>query len=213
MFSGIVEAMGTVLSVTHREGVREVRVVEPSLAPQLALGQSIAVDGACLTVVRSEGSSFAVEVVGSTLSRTIAGEYVPGRRVNLERALRMGDRLDGHLVQGHVDGVGTLVSARPQGEFQLLEVELPPDVARGTVLHGSIGLNGVSLTVNGLEGRQCQVAIIPYTWEHTNLSLLRPGDRVNVEGDLIGKYVARWLSTRGGPGVAGSGDGRDDHAL
>lgn len=194
MFSGIVEVVGTVAAVNPRREVRELVVEAPGIAPELIPGQSVAVDGACLTVVEPQDTSFTVEVIGTTLSRTVAGRYAPGTRVNLERALRMGDRLDGHLVQGHVDGVGELVSSRREGEFHLLDVRLPEEVARGTILHGSICLNGVSLTVNALDGTLCQVGIIPYTWEHTNLALLQPGEPVNVEGDLIGKYVGKWMA-------------------
>lgn len=194
MFSGIVEAVGMVTAVIPRDEVRELVLEAPGIAGELVPGQSVSVDGACLTVVEPRKAGFTVEVIGTTLSRTIAGRYLPGTRVNLERALRMGDRLDGHLVQGHVDGVGELVSSRREGEFHLLDVRLPGEVARGTILHGSICLNGVSLTVNALDGTLCQVGIIPYTWEHTNLALLRPGDPVNVEGDLIGKYVGKWMA-------------------
>lgn len=170
------------------------------MAPELTPGQSVSVDGACLTVVSVEDDVFLVEAIGTTLSRTVAGGYRVGTRVNLERALRMGDRLDGHLVQGHVDGVGELVSSRPDGDYHLLDVRIPDDVARGTILHGSITLNGVSLTVNALGGEICQVGIIPFTWSHTNLGLLKPGNAVNVEGDLIGKYVGRWMEAgRGAP--------------
>jgi riboflavin synthase len=193
MFSGIVEQVGRVVGVRDRDAVREFHLEAPGMAPELTLGQSVSVDGACLTVVSVEGNVFQVEAIGTTLSRTVAGHYREGARVNLERALRMGDRLDGHLVQGHVDGVGELVSTRPDGEYHLLDVRLPADVARGTILHGSICLNGVSLTVNRLDGEICQVGIIPFTWDHTNLGFLQTGDPVNVEGDLIGKYVGRWM--------------------
>lgn len=194
MFSGIIEAVATVGAITPRDELQELLLEAPGIAPELVPGQSVAVDGACLTVVEPREGAFTVEVIGTTLSRTIAGRYAPGTRVNLERALRMGDRLDGHLVQGHVDAVGELASSRREGEFHLLDVRLPKEVARGTILHGSICLNGVSLTVNALDGTLCQVGIIPYTWEHTNLSLLRPGDPLNVEGDLIGKYVGKWMA-------------------
>jgi len=117
-----------------------------------------------------------------------------GSRVNLERAMRMGARLDGHLVQGHVDGVGQLESVVVEGDFHRLRFRIPSEVHRGTLLHGSITLNGVSLTVNALEPEhRIEVGIIPHTWTHTNLSHLAPGDPVNVEGDLIGKYVGRWM--------------------
>jgi riboflavin synthase alpha subunit len=137
------------------------------------------------------------------LSRTTLGDLRPGDAVNLERALALGERLGGHLVQGHVDGVGTVQSIDRRGEHVLLDVELPDNVAEVTVLHGSIALQGVSLTVNALPGPDiAQVALIPYTWDHTTLRTLRPGSRVNVEGDMVGRFVTHWLKRRGGRGVA-----------
>ena len=148
-----------------------------------------------LAVTDHDDRTFAVDVIGTTLERTIAGTYATGTRVNLERALRAGDRLDGHIVQGHVDGVGHLERILEDGEFWRLDVRLPGDVLRGTVLHGSITLNGVSLTVSDFVGEDAiQIGIIPFTWEHTNLGDLEPGDPLNVEGDLIGKYVGRLMA-------------------
>ena len=136
-------------------------------------------------------------MIGTTLDRTLAGGYEAGSRVNLERALQIGGRLNGHLVQGHVDVVGHLMSSIKEGEFWVLDVEVPDEVLSETIEHGSITLNGVSLTVSELlEGRGVRIGIIPFTHEHTNLGLLAPGDPVNVEGDLIGKYVARILTRR-----------------
>ncbi len=156
---------------------------------------SISLDGACHTVVEVLAGGFTVNSVGTTLSRTVAGDYTDGSPVNLERAVAVGTRLDGHLVQGHVDAVGELIGVEDQGEYRLLDFRIPSDVASGTILHGSIALNGVSLTVNAIsDDHICQVAVIPYTLDHTNLRLLEPGGRVNVEGDLIGKYVRRVLS-------------------
>lgn len=206
MFTGIVEAVGTVASIREMSEARELRVEAPDLAPELAAGDSIAVDGACLTVVESDASSFVTEVIGTTLSRTIAIDYVQGAEVNLERAVQVGERLDGHFVQGHVDGVGEVLSVRPSGDYRLIDLALPGPVAEVTILHGSISVNGVSLTVNDLPrpGR-CQVGIIPYTWAHTNFHALGPGHRVNLEGDLIGKYVGKLLSSKNtseaGPGL------------
>lgn len=198
MFTGIVEGTGRIQSAQDRETIRRFLIQAPDLAGELGLGDSVAVDGACLTVTRTDAHGFAVDVIGTTLDRTIAGRYREGSRVNLERALRLGDRLDGHMVQGHVDGVGTLLRSEREGEFWLMDFRLPGDVAEHTVGRGSIALNGVSLTVAELEGGDvCRVGVIPYTHEHTNLGDLRPGDRVNVEGDLIGKYVGRVLSERG----------------
>src|SRR5690606_25690740 len=159
------------------------------------------------TVTRQTPGSFEVQCVATTLERTTLGSYAEGRRVNLERAVKLGDRLGGHLVQGHVDGVGVVRTVTPLGELVLIDVEVPEEVAAVTVLHGSITLNGVSLTVNDLaEAGVVGVSIIPYTWTHTALADLRPGDPVNVEGDLIGKYVRQLLGRPAQERPEGSAD-------
>ena len=202
IFTGIIEAVGEVVSVSEQGGGRTMEIAAP-FASDLAPGQSVAVDGACLTVRAPGNGSFAVEAGVATLERTVAGGYRPGSRVNLERALRAGDRLDGHLVQGHVDGLATFRGLEHIENTRLLDFVLPHQVHCATVLHGSIALNGVSLTVNGLrDGRICQVALIPYTWEHTGFFSLRSGDPVNAEADLIGKYVKRIMERRN-PGSGG----------
>ncbi len=201
MFTGIVESTGTVVQVRDREQVRDVELEVPeALSNGLIPGASVSVDGACLTAVRTEGGILSVEVIGTTLSRTVAGRYADGSVVNLERALPLGGRLEGHLVQGHVDGLGELLRTDPSGEHHLLTFRIPTEVHRLTIPHGSIALNGVSLTVNRLlSDDRVEVGIIPLTWERTNLHLLRPGDPVNVEGDLIGKYMGKlWAEREGG---------------
>ncbi|MEX2526070.1 MAG: riboflavin synthase [Gemmatimonadota bacterium] len=195
MFTGLIECRGRVVRVEEGEGSRTLHIQAPTLVPELTRGQSIAVDGVCQTVVELVGDCFAVQAVGATLGRTTLGEYVPQQEVNLERSLAVGDRLDGHLVQGHVDGVGRILGIRRDGDQHLVDVEIPPEVWRHTLLHGSITLDGISLTVNRrLPEHQIQVAVIPHTWEVTTLSLRSAGDGVNVEGDLIGKYVGNLLS-------------------
>lgn len=199
MFTGIIEEVGTVTSV-RKEGRGLIFSISASVVCDgLALGDSIAIDGACQTVISLTGEGFEVHAVATTLGRTIFGEYRRGRRVNLERSLALGARLGGHLVQGHVDGVGHVRSVRPREELVLIDVTLPGDITEVTVLHGSIALNGVSLTVNGLpEPGNAQVSIIPFTWSHTALADLREGDAVNLEADMIGKYV-RHLMGRAQP--------------
>lgn len=197
MFSGIVEEVGTVRATRELEGARELEIDATYTLESLEPGSSVALDGACHTVVEVLAGGFSVNSVGTTLSRTVAVDYAKGSAINLERALAMGARLDGHLVQGHVDAVGELIAVSDRGEFHLLDFRIPSDVALATILHGSIALNGVSLTINAIsDDHVCQVAVIPYTWEHTNLSRLKLGDGVNVEGDLIGKYVRRMLPDR-----------------
>lgn len=170
MFTGIVDAVGTVVDAVDGDGVRRVRIEGPEgYLSDVAPGASIAVDGACLTATSLDERTFAIDIVGTTLERTIAGRYAAGARVNLERALALGDRLDGHLVQGHVDGVGALSTIREAGDFRYLEVRIPESVHTQTIGHGSITLNGVSLTVNAMHrDATVEVAIIPHTWDHTN---------------------------------------------
>jgi riboflavin synthase len=202
MFSGIIESTGLIRGVVDRETTRRFRVEAPELASELARGDSVAVDGACLTVTDLHPDGFSVDVIGTTLARTIAGSYTDGHRVNLERALAMGARLDGHLVQGHVDGTGHLIQIVKEGEFWLMDFSLPSAVFGETIEHGSVTLNGVSLTVSELLPESgVRIGVIPFTHEHTNLGALAPGDPVNVEGDLIGKYVGRILAQRTNRGV------------
>lgn len=197
MFTGIVEATGAVRDVRDMERIRRLRVEAPVLAGGLQLGDSVSVDGACLTAAEVHDDGFWVDVIGTTLERTIAGRYREGSRVNLEPALRSGSRLGGHLVQGHVDGIGYLRRCVKDGEYWLMDFTLPTDVHATTIEHGSVTLNGVSLTVSELlDGSGVRIGVIPYTHEHTNLGGLTMGDPVNVEADLIGKYVARILADR-----------------
>lgn len=197
MFTGIVEEVGVVTDVRPVGDSREITIRAPAFEGLLP-GASVSVDGACQTVVRTVEDGFVVESIGTTLSRTILGRYEAGTRVNLERAMMMGGRLDGHLVQGHVDGVGEIVGVREEGMYRLMDFRIPKAIFRQTILHGSIALNGVSLTVNALvEPDVCQVGIISFTWNHTNLNGLRAGSPVNIEGDLIGKYVGRLMDSGG----------------
>jgi riboflavin synthase len=203
MFTGLVEDVGRVLSREPHEGGLRLRVA-CGFASELDPGESVAIAGVCQTVTDVDATGFGFESIRTTLSRTTLGRLEPGDPVNLERALRAGDRLGGHLVQGHVDGVGELVERRAAGETWLLRLAMPEEVAGATVLHGSLTVDGVSLTVNGLEGSVAEVAIIPYTWSHTTLSGLEPGDPVNLEGDLVGKYVRRLVEPYG-DGLAARG--------
>jgi riboflavin synthase len=194
MFTGLIEAVGIVRSTEVRADGRRIVIDASPLMDDLAIGDSIAVDGVCQTVVERNGRGFAIDSIATTLSRTTLGALQPGTSVNLERALQLGGRLGGHLVQGHVDATGVVVAIERAGQHVLLDVEMPDDVADVTVLHGSIAIQGVSLTVNGLPARnRAQVALIPHTCEQTTLRHLRVGDRVNLEGDMIGRFVAHLL--------------------
>lgn len=197
MFSGMVEAVGRVARVESAENGRRFRIAAP-FAGALEEGDSVAVEGVCLTVTDSDGAAFEVEAIATTLSRTTIGRLEEGSPVNLERALALGDRLGGHMVQGHVDGVGEVVEVRREGEHVLLGVRLPAVVGEVTVLHGSIAVAGVSLTVNALPTRDvAQMALIPYTWDHTTLRDLQEGDGVNLEGDMLGRFVVDYMKRRG----------------
>lgn len=197
MFSGIVEAVGRVERVTPVDNGRRFRIVAPFTA-ELGVGDSIAVEGVCLTATAVDDAGFETEAIATTLSRTTLGRLDVGSGVNLERAVAVGGRLDGHMVQGHVDAVGEVVAVERDGEHVLLDVRLPAVVAEVTVLHGSIAMAGVSLTVNAMPAEDvAQVALIPYTREHTTMRDLKPGDGVNLEGDMIGRFVVDYMKKRG----------------
>jgi riboflavin synthase len=200
MFTGIVAAVGDVRSVEVLTQARRLEIGTPAgFLDGVRAGDSVAVDGVCQTVVACDDTSFTVSAIGTTLSRTTLGGLEPGRRVNLELALALGERLGGHLVQGHVDGTGRVEAIEHRDEYVLLDVSLPPEVEEVTVLHGSITIDGVSLTVNALPAPgRAQVALIPYTWEHTNLNRLAEGDAVNLEGDMLGRFVVHHLKARSG---------------
>jgi len=187
MFTGIVDAVGRVEAVSLN-GERVLRIRAPYRG--LKKGESIAVNGACLTVERVVKGGFTVHAVATTLGRTLIGEWAKGRAVNLERALRATDRLGGHFVQGHVDGVATVVRVADAGDARLLDLAVPPDVAAGTILHGAITVDGVSLTVNALPAPGViQVSLVPFTRAHTTLGRVAAGERVHIEADVLGKYV------------------------
>jgi riboflavin synthase len=197
MFTGIVEELGTVESSERRGDVVRVRITARTVLEGLGLGGSIAVNGCCLTAVDLDGGGFTCELTGETLTRTAFEERLqPGVRVNLERPLRADGRFDGHLVQGHVDGVGRVRGLHHEGASAVLAVEPPAALERYLVVKGSVAVDGVSLTVAGLDPGAFTVALIPYTLGHTNLGGARPGDRVNLEADVIAKYVERMLEPR-----------------
>jgi riboflavin synthase len=194
MFTGIVEERGRVVTAEHRGELLVVRVAAQRVVEGLPRGGSIAVDGCCLTAVDADATGFTCELTGETLSRTaFADRLAPGAWVNLERPLRADGRFDGHIVQGHVDGVGTVRARRRQADAAELEVALPPGLERYVVEKGSIAVDGVSLTVAGVAPGLFRAALIPYTLEHTNLGEARAGGPVNLEVDVIAKYVERLL--------------------
>lgn len=192
MFTGLVDDIGVIISVRTTAAGREYDV--RCRYEDLRTGESIACDGACLTVRDHGPGWFRVAAVVTTLDRTTIGAWAEGTRLNLERAMALGDRLGGHLVQGHVDGVGEVLAAARRGDAWLIDIRVPPEVDELLVPHGSITVDGVSLTVNALPAPGVlQVSVIEHTERHTTLGTRRPGDRVHLEADILGKYVRRLL--------------------
>jgi riboflavin synthase len=196
LFTGIIQATGRIERRGTSGGGARLVVATRRPLPRLALGESIAVDGACLTVTARRDRRFTVDVSPETLRRTTLGDLPPGTRVNLERALRMGDRMGGHLVQGHVDGVGRLETIRRDGEWLLYRFRAPRILVPYLVEKGSIAVDGVSLTVFACRGPSFTVALIPHTVEQTTLGERKAGDRVNLEADVLLKQIERMLRAR-----------------
>jgi riboflavin synthase len=197
MFTGLIEDVGTVEAVERGEDGARLRIATP-LGPEIAPGDSVAVDGVCLTATAVDDGGFATEAMNQTLSVSALAGLETGDRVNLELAMRASDRLGGHIVQGHVDGVGEVVAATEDGFARRLRVRLPPALLPYAIERGSIGLGGVSLTVAALLDDGVEVSLIPETLERTNLGELAAGDRLNVECDLVAKYVERLLAPLAG---------------
>lgn len=200
MFTGIVTDVGIVRGVERRDGLVRLRVDSRYDAQGVAIGASIAHDGCCLTVVEKEGGAegmtHVVEVAAESLALTTLGALGVGDRVNLERSLKVGDELGGHIVLGHVDGLGVVVSVAADGAGWRLKIKPPQDLARLIAPKGSVAVAGVSLTVNEVDATGFGVLIIPHTWAATNLAQLKAGDRVNLEADVMARYAARLLATR-----------------
>jgi riboflavin synthase len=194
VFTGLIEEVGEVRRTQPRGGGLDVVIRATGMAAELAVGESVSINGACLTVECQDQSTFTAHAGEETLHRTTLREVRPGVKVNLERALMPGSRLGGHFVQGHVDGVGRLSDRRPAGSTVWFEFEAPPELAAYIAPKGSIAVDGISLTVVECAETRFSVAIIPHTLDQTTLGLLSPGDRVNLEVDVLAKYVARLLA-------------------
>jgi len=197
MFTGLIEDVGTIgdLRLQQKSAVLTVKTKLP--VRSMARGASVAVNGACLTVVKKGPKSFTVDVSPETLQRTSLETLTIGSMVNLERPMRLADRLGGHLVTGHVDGVGAVAAIEKQGEFTIITFEVPAPLGALLVPKGSVAVDGISLTVNVCRKQRFSVAIIPFTLRHTNLRARKVGDKVNIETDLIGKYVQSFMRQSG----------------
>jgi riboflavin synthase len=201
MFTGIIEHLGTLESLSLQNDGGRVTIHAPTLASKLAVSNSIAVNGCCLTITSVDKDRFSADLSGETIRKTSfganSGALQQGAHVNLEQPLTAGKEFGGHLVLGHVDGTGRVAHLRPEGENWWYGVQVPEEFARYIVPKGSITIDGISLTVANWQDGIAEIAVIPYTYEHTNIRDRKPGDAVNLEGDILGKYVERYLESRG----------------
>lgn len=207
MFTGIIEELGTVESLTPGADPARLVIRSPRVLEGVSLGDSIAVSGCCLTVTAQDGRTWSADVIATTLAATTLGGLRPGDRVNLERCVRADGRLDGHIVQGHVDGTGEILSRREQAGTTLLRLRLPAGLARYVVAKGSLAVDGVSLTVAEIEGDEVTIGLIPETLERTSLGRREVGDAVNLEVDVLAKYVEK-LTAGLVPAATGAEQGR-----
>ena len=197
MFTGLVEETGRIERLEERPGGRRLRVTASRVLEGTREGDSLALNGCCLTAIEVTPAGFAVDAVPETLARTTIGGWRAGQRVNLERAMRFDQRLGGHLVQGHVDGVGEIADVKPEGEGRRVAIELPAALRRYVAEKGSLAVDGISLTVAGVSGARCEVALIPHTLAVTVAGDWKAGTKVHLEVDLIARYVARLLEESG----------------
>lgn len=195
MFTGLVERVGQVSSIEAHADMRRIRI-ETDIAPDLRVGESVSVNGVCLTVTTHDATGFTADVGPETARITTLGGVDEGQAVNLERSMQADGRFGGHFVQGHVDGLGEVKEVRPEGEAHWVTVAFPASMAPYFISKGAVAIDGISLTIARLHAETFEVMIIPHTWTATNLSSRRPGDAVNLECDMIGKYVARAIDAR-----------------
>lgn len=193
MFTGLIESVGKLKSANRSQGGAALEISCPEWDEPLKLGDSVAVQGACLTVTACDATSFVCDVLDETLDRTNLGGKAAGDVLNLERAMKLGDRLGGHFVTGHVDAIGTIAAIRMVGRDRIVAVKCDSESVAGIVEKGSVAIDGISLTVSAVSESGFEVNIIPFSWEHTSLSARRVGDLVNLETDMLGKYVAKYL--------------------
>ena len=193
MFTGIITHQGQITAISDSNAGRTIEVESELDLDSISIGASIAHSGVCLTVIEKAGSRFKVQISPETLTLTTASKWQPGEKINLEKSLRLGDELGGHLVFGHVDGLGRITGIQPDGDYIRLEIDMPDGLAPLVAHKGSIAVDGISLTVNAAVDDQVSLMIIPHTWEVTNLHHRKPGDEVNLEADMLARYVARQM--------------------
>jgi riboflavin synthase len=199
MFTGIIESLGSIARIERTAGDARITIVTDLDLSKDSVGDSVSVNGICLTITSLTGNSFVVDVSEESISRTTFDDIRVGDKVNLERALRLSDRLGGHIVTGHIDGVGVVRNRNPRGKSVVFDVTAPPGIERYMVDKGSIAVDGISLTINSCQGRDFSVNIIPHSLEVTTLGFRKAGDRVNIEADILGKYIER-ITAGGGTG-------------
>jgi riboflavin synthase len=209
MFTGIIEGLGTITAVRSAGQGRRFGIEADFDLSASKIGDSISVSGACLTAVRLAHRSFEADVSPETLAKTTFGQARVGDRVNLERAMRLSDRLDGHLVSGHIDATGVIESREPVGNVLVVTFRMPEALVRYLIVKGSVAVDGVSLTINTIESNRFTVSIIPHTAAMTTIGLKNPGEQVNIETDMIGKYVERFLTAGHGPAAPPAGVTRE----
>lgn len=202
MFTGIVEGKGKLLRIEYRGHEKRLTIELPTHLTEIQLGDSMSINGVCLTVVEKKEKTIGVDLSFETLQKTLLGGLKEGDPVNLERALRLCDRLGGHIVTGHIDGVGIIIEKRKERDFLQLRIKIPNSISRYIVKKGSIAIDGISLTVNECQGEEIQMTLIPYTLQKTTLIDKKVGDQVNVETDILGKYVEKMLDQKNGKSVA-----------
>lgn len=198
MFTGLIETVGTISAIRAKGEVVELSILAPAIAPELKTGDSVTVAGSCSTVTASDAGSFSIEMMPETLARTKLGALRAGSRVNLERAMRLDSRLDGHLVAGHVDGLAEVTRIEALENTRKIYFSAPPELLEGIVPKGSVTIDGVSLTVIDAEAEFFSVGVIPTTLADTTIGALKAGDRVNIETDMMGKYIKKFLDARFG---------------
>jgi len=197
MFTGIIEDKGEILRIEYQGQEKRLTITLPSYLTEVQLGDSININGVCLTLVQKREREIELDLSQETLQKTVLGELKKGDQVNLERALRLTDRLGGHIVTGHVDGMGVIIEKRGERDFLQLRIRIPESVSKYVVQKGSIAIDGISLTVNECRGGEIQMTLIPYTLDKTTLMGKKVGDRVNVETDILAKYVEKLMNPRG----------------